>query len=214
MFKQGDPAWGDKQLGASGLSMKHFGCTVTDVAQALKLRGHDVDPGKVVDKLNSVGAFTKDGLLIWTKVTEAYPAFHFNGEGFVFVKGLYKKFQHWILRHNGVEYDPLFGEDHAPAGFVEISANRTASVDEAPKPTPPTPTPAPEPKPEPAPAPAPAPQPATYTVVKGDNLTHICKKHYGITDEGEAYRKALEVAKYNGIENPDLIYPGQVIKLP
>ena len=55
-------------------------------------------------------------------------------------------------------------------------------------------------------APAPAPQPGyeTYTVQPGDNLSSIAAR-YGIT-----YQK---IAADNGIANPDLIYPGQVLKI-
>jgi Uncharacterized protein containing LysM domain len=47
---------------------------------------------------------------------------------------------------------------------------------------------------------------ATYTVKKGDNLWTICKTQLG---DGSKFG---EVAKLNGITNPKLIYPGQVIK--
>lgn len=49
--------------------------------------------------------------------------------------------------------------------------------------------------------------PKSYTVVKGDNLWSICKRHYG---DGLKYK---EIAKNNSIANPNLIYPGQVIRL-
>jgi LysM repeat protein len=47
----------------------------------------------------------------------------------------------------------------------------------------------------------------TYTVVKGDTLWSICKKYLG---DGQKYK---EVAKLNNISNPDLIYPGQKLRL-
>lgn len=46
----------------------------------------------------------------------------------------------------------------------------------------------------------------TYTVKKGDNLWSICKKYLG---DGS---KCYEIAKLNNISNPNLIYPGQVIR--
>ena len=46
-----------------------------------------------------------------------------------------------------------------------------------------------------------------YTVVKGDSLWSICKKHYG---DGNKYK---DVAKLNNISNPNFIKAGQVIKL-
>eukprot|EP00831_Metopus_contortus_P080246 TRINITY_DN8170_c0_g1_i9.p1 TRINITY_DN8170_c0_g1~~TRINITY_DN8170_c0_g1_i9.p1 ORF type:complete len:253 (-),score=35.34 TRINITY_DN8170_c0_g1_i9:343-1101(-) len=47
----------------------------------------------------------------------------------------------------------------------------------------------------------------TYTVKKGDCLWNICKQYLG---NGSKYN---EIAKLNNISNPNLIYPGQVIKL-
>lgn len=221
MYSQRDGAWKDKVLGESGLRCESFGCTATDVAQALKLAGYDVDPGSFIDKMNSIGGFTDKnykygaGLLIWAKVEEAYPQFHFGGDGYRFIKGSWGKYQHWILEHNGVKYDPFYGTESAPQGFVEIDGSRTASIDPAPQPEPaPAPQPA-EQTPQPSPAPEQAPEEFQYTVVKGDNLTNICASHYGLDKaNGDAYRKALEIAKHNGIEDPNLIYPGQVIKLP
>jgi len=45
-------------------------------------------------------------------------------------------------------------------------------------------------------------------VVKGDTLWHIAKKYLG---NGARYP---EIAKLNNIKNPNLIYPGQVFKIP
>lgn len=61
-------------------------------------------------------------------------------------------------------------------------------------------------------APSPAPErqekkPAkTYTVRSGDTLWRICARELG---DGSRYP---EVARLNGITNPNLIFPGQVIK--
>lgn len=52
---------------------------------------------------------------------------------------------------------------------------------------------------------APAKKDKVYTVKKGDTLSGIASK-YGTTYQA--------LAKYNGIENPSLIYPGQKIKIP
>ena len=56
-----------------------------------------------------------------------------------------------------------------------------------------------------------ASQPETadsYTVQSGDTLWGICKEFYG--DGALAY----QLATANGIKNPNLIYPGQVLTLP
>ena len=50
--------------------------------------------------------------------------------------------------------------------------------------------------------------PSTYTVVAGDCLRNISRKFYGT----QAQYK--EIAAINGIKNPDLIFPGQVLTLP
>ena len=46
----------------------------------------------------------------------------------------------------------------------------------------------------------------SVVVKKGDTLWNLCKKHLG---DGQKYK---EVAKLNGISNPNLIYPGNVIR--
>lgn len=48
----------------------------------------------------------------------------------------------------------------------------------------------------------------TYIVKSGDTLSAICRKYYG---DASLYPG---LASYNGIKNPHLIYPGNVIKLP
>lgn len=58
--------------------------------------------------------------------------------------------------------------------------------------------------PKPTPAPAPAPAARTYTVKSGDTLSGIAAK-YGTTYQ--------HLADINGISNPDLIHPGQVLKI-
>lgn len=63
------------------------------------------------------------------------------------------------------------------------------------------------PEPEPAPEPTPNPNPTnqTYTVVPGDTLYAIAAR----------YRTTVaELAALNGILNPNLIYPGQVLTVP
>lgn len=64
-----------------------------------------------------------------------------------------------------------------------------------------------QPAPAPTPAPAPAPAPSNYveyTVVKGDTLSGIAARY------GTTYQK---IAADNNIANPNLIYPGQVLKI-
>ena len=50
----------------------------------------------------------------------------------------------------------------------------------------------------------------SYTIVSGDTLSSICRRYYG--KYSATYYNAL--AKYNGIKNPHLIYPGTTITIP
>ena len=50
----------------------------------------------------------------------------------------------------------------------------------------------------------------TYTVQSGDSLSKIAKREYG---DANAWRVIFE-ANRDQISNPDLIHPGQVLKIP
>ena len=50
----------------------------------------------------------------------------------------------------------------------------------------------------------------TYTVVKGDTLSKIAKSLYG---DANKWRRIYE-ANTDIIKNPDMIHPGQVLKIP
>jgi len=50
----------------------------------------------------------------------------------------------------------------------------------------------------------------TYTVVAGDSLSKISKKHYG---DANHWRRIFE-ANRDLISDPDEIYPGQTLKIP
>jgi nucleoid-associated protein YgaU len=50
----------------------------------------------------------------------------------------------------------------------------------------------------------------TYTVVSGDSLSKIAKKRYG---NANRWREIFD-ANRDQLDNPDLIQPGQVLKLP
>ena len=50
----------------------------------------------------------------------------------------------------------------------------------------------------------------TYTVAKGDTLSHIAKERYGKASKWHA----IFEANRDQIDDPDKIFPGQVLKLP
>lgn len=54
------------------------------------------------------------------------------------------------------------------------------------------------------------PQPTFYTVQRGDSLWKIAQAHYG---NGNKWQALFE-ANQEVIKNPDLIYPGQQIRVP
>jgi uncharacterized protein YidB (DUF937 family) len=56
----------------------------------------------------------------------------------------------------------------------------------------------------------PAAQAQTYTVVSGDSLSKIAKHFYG---DGNDWHKIFE-ANRDKISNPDVIHPGQVLRIP
>jgi len=54
------------------------------------------------------------------------------------------------------------------------------------------------------------PEAQHYTVVKGDNLSKISKQYYG---DPNKYAKIFDANKPM-LKSPDLIYPGQVLRIP
>ena len=50
----------------------------------------------------------------------------------------------------------------------------------------------------------------TYTVVKGDSLSKIAQREYG---DAQQWTRIFE-ANRDIIKDPDLIYPGQSLRLP
>ncbi|GAB3387817.1 LysM peptidoglycan-binding domain-containing protein [Lysobacter fragariae] len=50
----------------------------------------------------------------------------------------------------------------------------------------------------------------TYTVVKGDTLSHIAKEQYGKASKWHA----IFEANRDQLDDPDKIFPGQVLKIP
>ena len=52
-----------------------------------------------------------------------------------------------------------------------------------------------------------------YTVQNGDNLWNIVKDFYNLSDNSAIATKVDEIATYNNIENPSIIYAGQILKM-
>jgi nucleoid-associated protein YgaU len=50
----------------------------------------------------------------------------------------------------------------------------------------------------------------SYTVRKGDTLSHIAKAHYGAASRWQQ----IYEANRDQLDDPDLIHPGQVLRIP
>jgi nucleoid-associated protein YgaU len=59
-------------------------------------------------------------------------------------------------------------------------------------------------------APSPEPEEQTYTIVSGDSLSKIAKHFYG---DANKWRQIYD-ANRDIIKDPDMIHPGQTIKIP
>ena len=54
------------------------------------------------------------------------------------------------------------------------------------------------------------PEARTYTVVRGDSLSKIAKRHYGDMNQWQR----IYDANRDQIKDPDLIHPGQKLRIP
>lgn len=52
-----------------------------------------------------------------------------------------------------------------------------------------------------------------YTVQSGDNLWNIVREHYNLSDDTDISTMVVALAQYNNIEDPSLIYAGQILKM-
>ena len=52
-----------------------------------------------------------------------------------------------------------------------------------------------------------------YIVQSGDNLWNIVKDFYNLADNSAIAAKVDEITTYNNIENPSIIYAGQILKM-
>lgn len=56
-------------------------------------------------------------------------------------------------------------------------------------------------------------EPTLYEVQSGDNLWNIVKDFYNLSDNSDIATKVDEISTYNNIENPSIIYAGQILKM-
>ncbi len=65
LFLQGDPAWGQDQLGESVHTIGQVGCAMTSAAMVMKFYGIDTDPGRLNVFLRENGGYDEDNDLRW-----------------------------------------------------------------------------------------------------------------------------------------------------
>ena len=65
LYLQGDPAWGNDQLGNSVHTLGQVGCAMTSAAMVLKFYGVDTDPGRLNVFLRENGGYDEDNDLRW-----------------------------------------------------------------------------------------------------------------------------------------------------
>ena len=72
-FLQGDPQWGNDQLGNTPGSMRGEGCAVTSAAMVLSHYGMDVDPGRLNVFLKQHNGYEGQAWLKWESAAEYSP---------------------------------------------------------------------------------------------------------------------------------------------
>ena len=111
-------------LGQSGLSVHDYGCFAMDPLNALNLCGYAITPEQYFYNLNVINAFTSDGLLIWAKVTEAYPMVTLGvlDHNFVLTHAAKGALNHWWLNRlsDGLVIDPWTGSSDHPYGYIPV----------------------------------------------------------------------------------------------
>ena len=96
-------------------------------------------------------------------------------------------------------FDKFKKSDTPPASRPDFSNVRSGGSSTAPAAPPPTPPPA-----------STVGAGKTYVVVKGDSLSKIAKREYGDANKW----RTIHEANKDVISDPDLIYPGQELKIP
>lgn len=67
-LSQRDPRWANIKLGTSNTTIGNFGCTITAIASIL-----GTTPDVVNDRMKAVNGFASGNLVIWAKISEAFP---------------------------------------------------------------------------------------------------------------------------------------------
>lgn len=77
LYSQWGQPWSDKLIGNTNHTMARKGCYVTSITMMMHNYDVKIDPGEVLDKLNSVDGFISGGLVTYSGVERAFPGVHF-----------------------------------------------------------------------------------------------------------------------------------------
>lgn len=112
LFSQGDPAWGDDQLGPSDQTMGEAGCAVTSAAMVLHSYGVDTDPGRLNAYCDEHGGYTPQGWLYWEKAAET------SGGA---VRHVYEDLpSYWLMDSNLLRGNPVIVRLRMPSGITHF----------------------------------------------------------------------------------------------
>jgi regulator of replication initiation timing len=113
LYAQRDPAWGDLELGTSGLLVKDDGCTSVCAASCL-----GVDPINFISKMNANAGFTPGGLLRWTTAASLFDGQWINQQW-----GLSPADLNWITNLIAKGY-PVILETRFPGNYSDAERNK------------------------------------------------------------------------------------------
>lgn len=83
IFSQRDGRWANDKMGASGLTIHNFGCTITSLSSLLCSLGYDETPKTVNRKLSAHGGYAgRTALLLWGVVPKIWPRLRFVKRGY------------------------------------------------------------------------------------------------------------------------------------
>lgn len=128
-WKQADPEWNqeeawpeDRYPDAARRTMEEGGDIVTSLAMLLKqyeiVTDEDFTPWQCLEQLQATSAFGEDGQLLWNRVQEAFPGFHFENR----VEYSYRKIEA-LLKYG----HPCIVEMKGKDGGLHYAAVRSAS---------------------------------------------------------------------------------------
>lgn len=122
IYQQNVPPQSAIALGSSGLICENAGCFVISCINILNLAGYMVNPVDALTKLNANYAYTKDGLLFWSGIHNAYPQLTILGASsaaeYTLVQGHNGNQYHWWVECAEGIFDPWTGTSQHPVGYT------------------------------------------------------------------------------------------------